>query len=768
MDAETGGGLAATVTARPLSGGDAPDTLPRPVGDAADGEGAYRLEIASGRWAVAAQHPGFETVRDTLTLDGDAVWSPRLLPLGLGEVVVAAERGGDDRDRGGVTQLDGREIAELPALLGEPDVLKAVQLLPGVRGGAEGSAGLYVRGGSPDHTLILLDGAPVYNPSHLFGFVSAFDASAVGSVSLERGPTPARWGGRLGSVLDVRTRDADGVHLDGRLGLLAAAVSAEVGGERAGVLVSARRSTIDLITRPLFERAADTAAKRGEARVIPVARFADVTAHAHWQGRRDRLDVTGFAGGDHFEFTSEDPNEAAGTLDVSGGVLDWGNRLASARWTHVVSDRFLTEVALSGSDYGVDVGVSQTLGEGGDAPEAAQARYRSGIRTLGGAASLQAVLGRHALRAGVQLATRRFTPGALSVAGTDDGLAVDTAFGALRTDALDAALYAEDAVDLGRLRLGLGLRGALYQTAARRDLSIEPRLTAAVRLGDRLTVRGAVARSRQPLHLLTTGAGIGLPADLWVPADRVGPESAWEWSAGAGGSLGLGTTWSVDGYARRMDGLIAYREGASFATPFEDWQDLVVQGEGRARGVEMMLRHRTPRLSGWLAYTLASTERRFDVLNGGDWFPYRYDRRHDVSAATVYRWGRLDLSAVAVYATGDAVTLPTAEYDAARYRTSARAWLGAPAVSDAATEYASRNGHRLPPTARLDLGVTFYLRRGAHPHAISLDVYNVTNRKNPFLTTLETRSDAAGALRRQLVGVGVAPVLPTLTYRFGL
>ena len=765
--ADTREGLAGTVTARALLPDGRAGAALRGV--AADSSGRFTLALPPGRWAVAAQHPGFETARDTLRVQGPATWHAALAPTALGEVTVAATRQPASRARGGVTRLEGRDIRALPALLGEPDVIKAVQLLPGVRGGAEGSAGLYVRGGSPDQTLTLLDGTPVYNPTHLFGFVSTFNAATVGAATLERGPTPARWGGRLGSVLDVRTRDADGTHLDGQIGMLAAALSAEVPvGERGGLLVAARRSTVDLLAQPFLDRAADRAAKRGEARIVPRASFGDVTLHAHRQGARDRLDVTAFVGQDDFTFSSVDPNEADGTTDLTGGSLDWGNRLASVRWARVFSPAVSSEVQASVSDYGVEVGLEQSLGEGGDAPERAEALYRSGIRTAEAGADLSVLAGRHALRLGARLAARRFSPGALSIAGADNSVAVDTAFGDRRTDAIDASLYAEDAVRLGRWTLGLGLRAGLYATDAHRYPSVEPRLHVALRLPARITARAALARTQQPLHLLTTGAGIGLPADLWVPADAVGPETAWEASAGLAGAVGGRTTWSLDAYSRRLDGLVAYREGASFATPFEDWRDLVVQGEGRARGLEVLVRHRGPRLTGWLAYTLASTERRFDALNGGAWFPYRYDRRHDVSAAAVLRVGRVDLSAVAVYATGDAITLPSAEYDAPRYSPSFGGWLSNPLSADVSTAYDDRNGYRLPPSMRLDLGATLFFRRGAHPHALSLTVYNATNHKTPFLTTLETRADPAGGTRRQLVGVGVAPILPTLTYRFGL
>ena len=757
VEAETGAPLQATVAARPLG---APGEV---RGAVADSLGAYRLALGSGRWAVEVRHAGFEAHRDTVELPRGAPLDVALVALDLGELTVRGERAGTPAVA--PERLEGQAIRELPAFLGEADVLKAVQLLPGVRAGAEGTAGLYVRGGSPDQTLVLLDGTPVYNPTHLFGFVSTFNADVVGEAELVRGAVPARYGGRLASVLDVRTRDADRWHLGGQVGALAATLTASAPLPGGGVLVSGRRSTVDLLLAPVLNRAADDAAKRGEARVTPRARFADVTAKAHWQAGRHRVEAAAFAGQDAFAFTSQDPNEADGTVDLADGALDWGNRLASARWTWT-GERARSALRVAASDYGVDVEVGQTLGVGGT-EEAGRARYRSAIADLTAAADLALSAGAHELRAGGRLARRVFTPGALSVVGeAAGGAALDTLLGTAETRALDGALYAEAGLRAGPARLDVGLAASVFATADHRHVGLEPRLAAAYALGRGVSLRAAVARTWQPLHLLTTGAGIGLPADLWVPADRVGPEAAWSVSAGVARRGPL--TLSLDGYWRRMSGLVAYREGASFATPFEDWQDLVVTGDGLARGIEALVRHDGPRLTAALGYTLARSDRQFDALNGGAPFPYRYDRRHDVEALAVVRLGRLDLSAVAVWATGDAVTLPDASYDAARYAPSVRAVAGGARSTEEATAYADRNGTRLPPTARLDLGATWHFRRGARAHALALHVYNATNRKNPFLTQLQTRSGPDGADRLQLVGVAVAPILPSLSYRFSL
>ena len=711
----------------------------------------------------------------------------------LGEVVVEADDGGvgarpEATPQMGTVALTGKDVQGLPALLGEADVLKAVQLLPGVRGGAEGTAGLYVRGGSPDQTLILLDGVPVYNSSHLFGFLSTFNGDAVQRVELTKGAYPARFGGRLGSVLDVRLRDGnlEDFGVQGQVGLLTSRVLAEgpVVPGKASFLVSGRRTYIDAVARPFITRANREAEEQGNERVDPRAYFYDLNAKLNWQpNRRDRLYLSLYGGADVFGFELLDERERCDELgctrtgvdDVSGGGLDWGNLTGALRWTRVLSPRAFAAVTLTASDYRFDVGAYTEEARGTPDESVARIRYTSGIRDLGARADLDLALGRgHTARVGGGATLHRFTPGALSLSGeiARNGTAIDTLLGTSRTVGADLVAYAEDEWRVGeRLQLGLGLHGAVYTTGGYTYPSLEPRASAAFQLRERLAVKASAAVTQQPIHLLTSGAGIGLPADLWVPADSIGPQRGTQVAVGLAGSSPSGrTTWTLEGYWRDMRGLVAYREGAAFTTPFDDWQELVVTGDGTSRGVELFVQHRTDRLTAWLGYTLAKTDRQFDALNNGERFPFRYDRRHDVSAVALYQLSRaFDVSAAFVYGTGDAVTLPVAEYSGSPYGFgSPEQWLNEDRYQfgyygDGVTVYGPRNGFRMPAYVRLDLSATWHFRRGPRPHALALNVYNATNRKNPFLATFRNNRDGTA---RQLTGIALFPVLPTLSYQF--
>ncbi len=748
--------------------------------------GFYSLPLPAGPVRVVASSVGYQARAETVALGADRRLDLALAPASIGEVVVEADEGGvgvglrpETELQMGRVALTGADVQGLPALLGEADVLKAVQLLPGVRGGQEGTAGLYVRGGSPDQTLILLDGVPVYNSNHLFGFLSTFNGDAVQRVELTKGAYPARYGGRLGSVLDVRLRDGDDTQrrVTGQVGLLSTRLLAEGPlGDDASFLVSGRRTYADLVARPFIAVANRNSAKNDGQQVDPRAYFYDLNAKLNWRpSERDRVYLSVYRGTDAFGADIVEPRPGDAEDRASVG-LDWGNVTGSLRGTRVLSPRAFAAVTLAATDYRFNVGVDIRDGVGTEDEMFAQAGYQSGIRDLAARLDLDWAAGRgHTVRVGGGAGVHRLTPGALSLVGTGapGSVPVDSTLGPGPTDGFDVVAYAEDEWRVSpRLTLGLGVHAAVYATGGAVYPSVEPRLAASLRVSERLALKGSVATTQQPVHLLTTGGGIGLPADLWVPAtDRIGPERGWQAALGAAGSFPSGrTSWTLEGYWREMRGLVAYREGAAFTAPFDDWQDLVEVGEGRSFGLEAFVQHRTDRLTAWLGYTLAKTDRQFDGIDGGARFPFRYDRRHDLSVATLYRLSdKFDVSAALVYGTGDAVTLPEALYQGPEYEYgNLTSWVRPESGNGgigSQTAYGARNGFRLPAYARLDLGATWFFRRGPRPHALALNVYNATNRKNPFLTTLDTEYGPDGA-RRRLTGVTLFPVLPTLSYQF--
>ena len=771
-DAATGEALIGAAVYAPASG----------RGATTNAYGFYSLPLPAGETRVVASYVGLAPRAVSLYLDESRRQDLALASdsAGIGEVVVEAVEAAPSAAHSSVV-LTGEDVQALPALGGEADLLKALQLTPGVGGGAEATAGLHVRGGSPDQTLLLLDGVPVYNASHLFGFLSVFNADAVKHVELFKGGFPARYGGRLSSVVDVRVREGNEQERRGhaRIGVLSsqALVEGPLGGgadgARGSYVVAGRRTYLDLLAAPVL------LASGGLDGATPRASFFDLNAKANARlGSRDRVFLSLYAGADGFGLSADEDPET-GQVETDGG-LDWGNLTGALRWTRLVSDRVFAATTLTASDYGFDVGLRARL-DG----ETYGAEYRSGIRDL----ALQTDLtwtasAAHTVRVGGMLTRHAYTPGVFEYDAT--GTVADTTLGASRVGSWEGAVYVEDEARLGALAVGAGVRASAYAVEGNTYGAIEPRLSARLDVGRGLAVRASGARMTQYLHLLTTAGGLGLPADLWVPATaRVRPERAWQASVGVEGGAETTaappagaqttragrTTWSLDAYAKTMTGLVAYRDDAALLRADADWQDQVAVGGGRSFGVEAAVAHAGPRTSVQAAYTLSRTDRQFDEVNGGARFPYRYDRTHDLAVAVRHRLSRrFDVSAAAFYQTGQAVTLPVAEYFPAQPAidlTNELFSVSTGGLSHIARVYGPRNGYRLPAHARLDASIDLYFRRGPRPHALSLHVYNVTNRANAFYATVESRFDPETDESRQvLVGKSVLPVLPTLSYQF--
>lgn len=706
------------------------------------------------------------SVRELAVLAPDARGEVRVRldrdSLGLGEVAVSSRRSA--ALVGGIPAIQMAEAERLPSILGEVDPVRVQQLLPGVSGGVEGTSGLHVRGGSPDQTLLLLDGATVYNASHLFGFFSTFNPAAVKSVDLIRGGVPARYGGRLASVLDVRTREGGGRRTSGEASVGLASAHARVEGpigaagegSRTAYAVTARATYAGLIARAFQSR--DEWADYG---------FGDANAKVSFSPTsRDRLYLSVYGGRDAFDtFTS-----------MSGfterGRLAWGNLTGTLRWTRPVGRAAFVEGAVIASRYALAV---STESRDPALRDPSITSYRSGLADLGVQFSVEAPLRAgpaRLFRVGVEAARRQYRLGE-GVAQGPNTPPVETR--ATPLSAWEGAAYAEVEVHpVPALQTTVGVRTSAF-VSGETFASVEPRLAARLRAASGLSLTASLSGGVQYVHLLAN-SGLGLPTDLWLPStDRVSPERGLSATVGAEFSRRRWTA-SAEVYGRRMDGLIDYRDGAGFFnTAAGDWESQVAQGEGRAYGLEALLRYDGDRTTGWVGYTLARSERQFDALNDGEWFPYRYDRTHDVAAVLVRRVGRVDLSATWVYATGDALTLPIGRGPAFEVVPGGFGY-GADDPSDEIEVYSGRGAFRAPAMHRLDLSATFNRTVGKTERALTLGLYNAYNRSNPLYLALRREYEfvavegGSGEVTRvprgaRLYKFGFLPTLPALSYR---
>ncbi|MDJ0364460.1 TonB-dependent receptor [Hymenobacter sp. H14-R3] len=744
-------------------------------GTATNTYGFYSLTLpAAGLDSVrlVASYVGYERQRWAVPATGSArhdLGLPAATNELAGVEVVGDRQAADDHGprstRMGTINIPIAQIKSLPKFMGETDVLKVLQLLPGVQSGGEGSSGLYVRGGSPDQNLILLDGTPVYNAAHLFGFFSVFNADALNNVELIKGGFPARYGGRLSSVLDISMKEgnAQQLHGEGAIGLIASRITLEgpIKKDVASFIVSARRTYLDVVAQPLIKWQLRQEGQAGSLGYY----FYDLNAKLNWKvGSRDRLYLSAYRGYDKFSAnlrsTTEDPTD----YRRSANSLGWGNLTGALRWNHVVNDQLFMNTHLTYSQYQFDIDQSRQythLGQGQPATDINALNYLSNIKDWSLKTDFDYVPSpAHYLRFGGQLIRHAFRPGAVVQNDNTDGVTSAAASGS-RTQGTESAVYVEDDVHLTpRLKVNAGLRLSSFYVDSKLYPSLEPRLAARYMLTDEWALKAAYARTTQYIHLLTN-SGIGLPTDLWVPATAaVRPQVAHQFGLGAARTLHRGGEefeLSLEAYYKPMQNLVEYREGASFLNTTDgDWQSKITSGRGWAYGAELFLQKKTGRTTGWLGYTLAWSNRQFGELNQGRIFPYKYDRRHDVSLVVIHHFSpTLTLSGTWVYGTGNATTLSSGRYQ-----------LGSGQIFD---DYGDRNSYRMAAYHRFDLDLSKTKKKRWGEIVNSLSIYNVYSRNNPYYIYYEAGSISPnGVVNKQAryKQVSLFPIIPSVSKAF--
>lgn len=690
--------------------------------------------------------------------------------LMLKEVTVTGEKSEriSESARMSSVNLQPSEIRTVPSLLGEKDVLKVIQLMPGVQKGTEGTSGIYVRGGSPDQNLIILDDAIVYNASHLFGFFSLFNGDALKSVEFTKGGFPARYGGRLSSVLEMNMKEGNKEewHGEGGIGLISSRMTIEgpLIKNKSSILLSGRRTYADLIMRPILK-------------VLDQENtgyyFYDFNAKVNYDfGRKNKIYLSGYFGKDKFYIRQkrEDVVENAGFL--------WGNATGTLRWNHLFNSKLFSNASLVYSNY--EFGIYEkykVISESKDY----YAEFYSGIRDLTLKYDIDYLPNpRHWIKAGFITISHRFNPHAF--VEIDVPASINT-HSSTFTYGLESGIYAEDTWQpVQALKFNGGLRFTHFLANENQYHYLEPRISAAWRLKNDFAVKASYASMNQYIHMISN-TGISLPTDLWVPTtDRVRPQQSMQ------GAIGLvkdinepRLAFSVEGYYKKMDNVIGYKEGATFMQFDEagsglgiNWEDNVTSGQAWSYGVEFLAQKKEGRLTGWIGYTLSWTQMQFDSLNFGRKFYARYDRRHDVSVVGTYRLNdHITLSGTWVYGTGNAVTLPLSEYQAPQHTPAGFRdpyipyWdpLNYNPFARMVNDFNEKNNFRMGAYHRLDLGIQFHKQKKWGERIWEISVYNVYSRKNPFYYYTQTEvidNKTYGKLKQ----VSLFPIIPSFTWSF--
>ena len=732
--------------------------------------GFYSLTLPPGTYRINFSYVGYGSISRDIELNDDLELSLELAEgSALSEVVVSAEKSGPSRheeNRMSVNKISMSKVKALPVLLGERDVLKIIQLLPGVQSGAEGTSGLYVRGGGPDQNLMLLDGVPIYNANHLFGFLSTFNGDAVKSAEIIKGGFPARYGGRLSSIVDIRMKEGNmrEFHGSASVGLISGKLNLEgpLATDRTSFSLSGRRTWLDALTTPIQ----DARIRQGKQVGRGAYHFYDLNAKInHKFSDRNRLYLSTYLGKDNLDFTFQDDYEVeegvTGTARFDND-LTWGNRIFAARWNLQWSPKLFSNTTLTYSQYNYDLGgkyISDTRQR--DPLKKLEYEYgsRSQIQDYGAKIDFNFVPSpSHYLRFGGGYVRHEFIPTVIFEKANFEGDTLNIESGNTPLDADEYFAYLEDDIRIGkRLRVNPGIHFAGFQVGNTNYTSFQPRIAASLLIDENTSVKASYSKMTQFIHLLTN-PGLGLPTDLWVPStERVRPENSIQYAAAVTRGLPLGLELTVEGFYKKMDNLVEYKAGVNVFGSSQGWEDKIETGTGESYGAEILLEKQTGKTTGWIGYTLSWSNRTFANINNGQPFPYRYDRRHDIGLAITHQFtDKVDMGIVWVYGTGNTYTLATQRY----WQVPGPSFEGLEPFRTVLEYTPKRNNQRMPAYHRLDISVNLHKDNRLGHRTWSLGLYNAYSRQNPFAIFLNEDFDGTTNLKQ----ISLLPILPFVSY----
>ena len=724
------------------------------IGVQSNAYGFYSLTLPEGKHRIKISALGFSAIDSVITFNQNLRVDFNVgQGIALKEVVVNAEakKRISEESQMSVINIPVQQIKDIPALMGEKDVLKVIQLMPGVQKGSEGSSGIYVRGGGPDQNLIILDDANVYNAYHLFGFFSLFNGDALKSVELVKGGFPASYGGRLSSVINMQMKEGnqEEFHGEAGIGLISSRLVLEgpLKKKKSSFLISARRTYVDALIYPFLP----PEQKGGYF-------FYDLNAKLNYTlTDKDRLYLSGYFGKDKFYFNSNNDG-----FKLKGN-LNWGNATGTLRWNHIYSGKLFSNTSAIFTNYQLGIGSREEFDS-----TYFDLQFGSAIRDYTIKHDFDFYPNsKHHIRFGGLAIFHRFKPSAV-VVKSSDALSAGISVNSIYT--MESGLYVEDDWKIsGRLKANIGLRVSHYVANKTSFTNPEPRVSARYSITEKSAVKASYALMNQYLHLLSS-TGVSLPTDLWVPATRnLRPMQSQQWALGWAQELPKGINLTIEGYYKNMRDISFYKEGASFllidnpeGAQGINWEKNITQGKGWSYGSEFLLQKEKGKWSGWIGYTLSWTYVQFDSINFGKKFFPRHDRRHDISIVNIYKFNdRIKLSCTWVYGTGNAITLPVAQYDAAPHNLAQIDNYSQYNFIGFRNDYGEKNSFRMAPYHRLDVGIQFTKVKERYTRTFELSFYNAYNRWNPFFYYIEK---GVTATQNKLMQITLFPILPSVSW----
>lgn len=731
--------------------------------------GFFSLSFAMRLIKLKFSFVGYQSQTKIFNLDTDTLLKISLKSENtLNDIVIKGNQT-HDNDLGHI-KISTKTLAKLPSFMGEKDVMKSLMILPGVQQGSEGSAGIFVRGGSPDQNLVLLDDVPLYNVSHLFGFVSVFTPEAINSIDFYKGGFPARYGGRLSSVIDLRMKDGNKYkrQTNINLGIISSQCTTEgpIKNGESSYFFSVRRTLLDLI----FRGAAKIAQTGMNEKVTPAYMFSDINGKVNLKlNEYNYLYWSFYSGKDKLsiDYSNHSATTNGEETQVTSGVMHWGNTMTALKLNSQINPKLFLNTVLNGSifNYG-DLFKGNTSTRIGDDKLGSKfsLEYQSQIRSIGLKTDLD-IYGNSNLpyQLGFFASFNNYLPGKQK-ADKNDGTA-EISSGEISS--LDYGAFFDKKLNLGnQISLTAGLRLALYSVKNEKTyLKTEPRFSITFRPNEKSSYMASYAVMSQPIHLLSNG-NIGLPTDIWVPSTKlIQPETSDILSIGLKKTIRSELKLSVEAYYKRLDHVISFTEGEGIMDIDQNWEQKIAIGKGCAYGIETEFRHTSSKMEAWLGYTLSWNDRKFDDINRSQWFPYQYDRRHKLDVGAIYQlkngWSAsvtwtFQSGAPATYSGLDYSGFPgNLNYEITDFFT------GRTINSSRIQYYPQINGVRLPAYHRMDIGFTREWKTYGKPRALSLSVYNLYSRQNPYLIFTKTKPDGTTGLKQ----FSLFPIIPSISYR---
>ncbi|HQT23838.1 MAG: collagen-binding protein [Sphingobacteriales bacterium 17-39-43] len=719
-------------------------------GTSTNAYGFYSYKLSPGEYNLSVSYIGYRSINRKISINSDLRLDLNMVPDNiLEEIVISSEKRNDNivNAQMGVAKINLSEIRNVPVLFGERDVLKTLQLLPGIKSAGEGNSGFYVRGGSTDQNLILLDEAPVYNASHLLGFFSTFNSDAIKDVSVFKGGMPAQYGGRLSSVLDIRMNDGNKKEFtaEGGIGLISSRLKVEgpLIKDKSSFMISGRRTYADAF----LALSKDSSINKN------TLYFYDLNAKVNYQiDDKNTLYLSGYFGRDEL-----------GLSETFG--FDWGNATSTLRWNHLFSNRLFSNTSLIYSNY--NYVIENFLEEN-------NFKVNSSIRDMNLKQDFQLALNNsHNVRFGLDLIHHTIAPGNITASATSSVNEVTIE----KRKGNEIAAYISDEWEVNdKFNLVYGLRASSFLLfgpgvfptldkdgittssktytsgqLVKSYLNLEPRISASYQLNEFSSLKSSFTRNTQNLHLMSNSTASS-PTDLYImSSNNVKPEIADQIALGYFRNFNNDNyEFSTELYFKQMQNQIDYRSGTDLRGNTNVESDLLF-GDGRAFGIELFLKKRFGKLNGWVGYTLSKTERKFNDIDLGKWFNAKQDRTHDLSLVGIYKaTERWTFSSTFVFNTGNAVTFPAGKYQL---------------NNKTVYYYPERNSDRMPNYHRLDLSATLEGKPGKKLQSSwSFGIYNLYNRKNAY--SIDFRDDPDNPTRTQAVRTTLFGIIPSITWNF--